>query len=636
MGAPTNPSIWVVSDDLLLRETVAAHLAALGLVRAGPPERSDFAEAETPDLIALLAVDAPGGDLSGLDSLLGFVRDVELRRRGPCAVLYVEPSSGHPSAELALALIDDRPVAAAGWPLEPERLVEQAGALLDRRAGPLSLRERERRAWVTGRVERLYAGLDLPGLRQAIDPRNADRPVLLMGEPGTGAGLLARYIHNLTEPQREALLLLPPVALPTPFVESHILELSAGRRVTIFLDGLDAAPPAVQAELAHCLRDSGMLGIEPIGWIASVTRRERLNASLRELAWLRVDLPPLRLRSDLDALATAITARASERLGRSVALSPGAVERIRGYGWPGNLRELEAVIEASIAGSHGELLEAHDLRIGAAAGHAPVEVPAALAERSPTPAEPEPEPLVELEFAEDEPPSEPGPETPVPPLLIEALRPTSLSDIAAPLAEELRQPLLAIRTCAALLEQRPDDATVRRELVRVVEGDLAGVQESLERLEQFAGFGRPSLDDVDLAALASGELERRRGRMRARSLVVLEELDAAAPRAQVDEAQLRFALGGLLDRALRMTPEGGDLYVGSHHQPERPDEPAGHRLLLRFHSPEEVLVPPEGVPGPPPPLEVVFARALVEGMGGIFVVDASGSQDNVVLIEFPA
>ncbi len=215
MGAPTNPRIWVVSDDLLLRETVAAHLAALGPVRSGRPERGDFAEAETPDLVALLAVDAPGGDLSGLERLLGFVRDVELRRRGPCAVLYVEPSSGHPSAELALALIDDRPVASAGWPLEPERLVEQAGALLDRRTGPLSLRERERRAWVTGRVERLYAGLDLPGLRQAIDPRNADRPVLLLGEPGTGGGLLARYIHNLAEPAREALLVLPPTALST-------------------------------------------------------------------------------------------------------------------------------------------------------------------------------------------------------------------------------------------------------------------------------------------------------------------------------------------------------------------------------------------------------------------------------------
>jgi hypothetical protein len=116
--------------------------------------------------------------------------------------------------------------------------------------------------------------------------------------------------------------------------------------------------------------------------------------------------------------------------------------------------------------------------------------------------------------------------------------------------------------------------------------------------------------------------------MRQRSLVVLEELDRDAPPAQADEAQLRFALGALLDRALRMIPTGGDLYIGTAHLPD------GHqRLLLRFHSPEDVLVPPDGVPAPPMPLEVVFARLLIEGMGGAFAVDASGASDNVVLIE---
>lgn len=629
MSVPVSPRTWVVSEDPLLRETLAAHFAALGPVRSGRPERSDFAEAETPDLVALLAVDAPEGDLSGMERLLGFLRNVEQRRRGPCAVLYVEPQSGHPSADLALALIDDRPVATAGWPIEPERLTEQAGALIDRRVRPLGLRERKRRAWVTRRVERLYAGLELPGLRRAIDPRNADRPVLLLGEPGTDGGLLARYIHNLAEPPRETLLFLPPTALPAPFVESHILELSAGRRVTIYLDGLDAASPEVQAELAHCLRDSGMLGIEPIRWIASATRVDRLASSLREFVWLRVELPPLRARPDLDALAEAITERAAERLGRSVRLSPGAAARIRAYGWPGNLRELEASIEASLLGATGELLEAHHLEIGAREPRSEGPQPTAT-EPGATP-EPELEPtLAEVDTGE------PGPESPVPERLLEALRPTSLADITAPLAQELRQPLLAIRTCALLLDQRPDDPSVRSELARVVEGDLALVEESLARLERFAAFGSPIIAETDLAALASGELERRRGRMRERSLVVLEELEHDAPPAPADEVQLRFALGGLLDRALRMTPDGGDLYVGSHYRPESADEPAGHRLLLRFHSPEDVLVLPEDVPGPPMPLEVVFARTLIEGMGGIFAVDASGSQDNVVLIEFPA
>ena len=49
------------------------------------------------------------------------------------------------------------PVAIASWPLEPDRLVSSGSELLDQRGTPLSLRERERREWVTGRVERLYS-----------------------------------------------------------------------------------------------------------------------------------------------------------------------------------------------------------------------------------------------------------------------------------------------------------------------------------------------------------------------------------------------------------------------------------------------------------------------------------------------
>jgi hypothetical protein len=99
-----------------------------------------------------------------------------------------------------------------------------------------------------------------------------------------------------------------------------------------------------------------------------------------------------------------------------------------------------------------------------------------------------------------------------------------------------------------------------------------------------------------------------------------------------DAEQLRFALDVLLERALRMVPIGGDLYLGSFFR-EEAAAGARHRLLLRFHSPEEVLVAPDDAPGAAPVLEVVFARSLVERMGGAFAVDASGLAENVVVIE---
>jgi nitrogen-specific signal transduction histidine kinase len=208
-----------------------------------------------------------------------------------------------------------------------------------------------------------------------------------------------------------------------------------------------------------------------------------------------------------------------------------------------------------------------------------------------------------------------------------------LADIAAPLAEELRQPLLALRTCALLLEQQPDDATVRRELTGRVGDDLAWIEQTLLRLERFAALGPPKREPVDLAALVAAELARLRPRMRERALVILEELDATAPPVLADPGQLRFAIEGLLERALRMVPQGGDLYLGSFVHPAREGGRPRHRLLLRFHSPEEVLVAPDDAGGPAVPLEVIFARTLVERMGGVFAVDASGLQENLVVIE---
>lgn len=679
------PRIWIVSEHPRLPETLAAHLGALGGVWTGTPDPGEWKEAPAPDLIALVGVDAASGDLRGLERLLGFLRGLERRRRLPPAVLYLEPPGGHPPGELAEALIDDRPVAVSTWPLEPHRLVASCSDLLDQRGTPLSLRERERREWVSGRVERLYAQLELPGLRHAIDPRNAARPVLLVGEPGTGKGLLARYIHNLAEPARDALLFLNAHALPEGSLEQLVLERSAGRRVTIYVEGLDLAGPQLQAELAHCLQEGGLLGIEPIRWIASARRTDRLEPALRWLGWLRVDLPPLRERPDLALLAAESARAVAARSGRRVELSDAGLERVLRYGWPGNLRELESVLERSLASLRGDVLGADQLAIGdlpvvvaepeaPAPGPEPLpaelleerelsEEPAGAADReaepvASEPAEPEPaeaepegaEPVTEPAEAEpEEPATEPGDVGDLavelePPAPAEAARARAdlprpgadLADIAAPLAQELRQPLLAIRTCATLLEQRPEDESVRRELQALADEELGQVELALDRLERYASFERPVLGPVDLSAIASSELERRRGRTRSLSLVILEELEQDAPPAQADEAQLRFALGGLLDRALRMVPPGGDLYLGSLYHPAQDGEPARHRLLLRFHSPEDVLVPPEDVPAPPMPIEVVFARELLEGMGGTFAVDSSGAQDNVVLIELPA
>ena len=162
--------------------------------------------------------------------------------------------------------------------------------LLDQPHRPTSLRERARRAWVARRTELFYAQIDLVELRHAVDPRNARRPVLLVGEPGSGRGILAHYIHQLAEPVRDELVVVPASSLGADS-EQRLLEQTRGRRVSVYLEGIDRVEREVQERLLQLLGSSGALGLEPIRWIASVSRARALIAPMRQLPWLHVQLP---------------------------------------------------------------------------------------------------------------------------------------------------------------------------------------------------------------------------------------------------------------------------------------------------------------------------------------------------------
>jgi signal transduction histidine kinase len=484
-------------------------------------------------------------------------------------------------------------------------------------------------------MERLYADLDLPALRHAIDPRNASRPVLLRGEPGTRRGLVAQYIHQLAEPRREALIVVPAAAVRPGEAERRVLEPTAGRRVTLVLQGIDEADDAVQRELAHLLGESGSQGVESLRWIATA-RPRRLRGALRDVPWLEVDLPPLRHRPDLPRLARAVAAERARLARRAIELSDTALERLAAYAWPRNLRELEQTLDRSVQACPGDRLDADGLLFappgrGRRKPHAWVEERPARGSAEPeriraadeSAPPPSAEPLVTEPAEEVSEAEAPLTTTPPPPALLSAA------------VRELKGPLLALRAQAHLGAQPRSDPAARADLGATREGELAEIEQTLRRLEAFASFGPPRIEPVDVAACARSELDQRQNAIHKRSIVVLRELDADAPRARADAVQLRFAIGALFDRALRMVPEGGDLYVASRRRAGPAGEPAAHRLMIRFHSPEEVLGGPEDLPGTAVHLEVLLARSLVERMGGEFAADTSGAQDNVVLIELP-
>jgi hypothetical protein len=615
--------VWIVSEDDAAARAAEIPLRRLGDTASGPPERSEWKEVREPDLVVLVGAGGPVERLETAERLLGFLAGVERFRRPPVPALYIEPPGGHPPAALFDRLLDDRPSGSIRWSRLPQEILQVATELLHQPLHPPTLRERARTGWIRRRVELLYAALDLPELRRAIDPRNADRPVLLVGEAGTERGLVARYVHQLAEPLRHRFVRITLEAIAPGELETRILEQTADAHATLYLHGVERAPRAVQEELVELLTEAGALALESVRWIVSSDPSTGGPWEMRLAPWIRVELPPLREREDLDELVGSLARDFARRSGREIAVPPETLGELRRYAWPGNLAELVAVVEASLEGAGAEVLRAEDLRfdptsaqgetraaVEAHAEAAPVERPveAAPEQRRAEPVRAE-EPHVEP----------PAPEETVP-------EPTSdepaMGALLGPLVEEIRPTLLALRTYAGLSAQQPEDESVRRRLRSILEGDVRRVEVALDRLDRFAAFGPPRIASVDLATLLSS--------------LLLEELDAEAPRAQADEAQLRFALDAVLDRVLRMVPHAGDLYVGHRSLPATADHPARHRLLIRFHSPEEVLAPPDEAGAGGVPLEVVLARALLERMGGRLSVDVSGPHDNLVLIELPS
>ncbi len=221
-----------------------------------------------------------------------------------------------------------------------------------------------------------------------------DSTVLIQGETGTGKELVARAIHSSGARAERALIKLNCAALPRDLVESELFghekgaftgatqqrrgrfELADGG--TLFLDEIGELPLEAQAKLLRVLQDGEF---ERVGGARTLRTDVRLiaatNRDLRaeaDAGRFRADLyyrlnvfpialPPLReRREDIPALLEHFAARTARKLGRSVdGISPAFVERARAYEWPGNIRELENLVERAMIMSMDGPLDTADL-----------------------------------------------------------------------------------------------------------------------------------------------------------------------------------------------------------------------------------------------------------------------------------
>ena len=237
-----------------------------------------------------------------------------------------------------------------------------------------------------------------PGLTDlyAVLERVADSPttVLVTGESGTGKELVARALHDHSARRGKPFIKVNCAAIPKELIESELFGYERGAFTgavsskpgrfelanggTLFLDEIGEIPVEMQVKLLRALQESEF---ERVGGIKTIRVDVRLVAAtnrdlkklisqnlFREDLFYRLNvvsirLPALRERpTDIPLLVEHFLTKFNDRLKKQVSgVEPEALELLANYGWPGNIRELENVMERSVLFCDGQKLKVEDL-----------------------------------------------------------------------------------------------------------------------------------------------------------------------------------------------------------------------------------------------------------------------------------
>jgi transcriptional regulator with GAF, ATPase, and Fis domain len=235
---------------------------------------------------------------------------------------------------------------------------------------------------IIGKSQRLLRVFD-----QVTQVAYTDTTVLILGESGTGKELIARAIHNLSSRKDKILVKINCAALPATLIESELFGHEKGaftgafeKRIgkfelahggTIFLDEIGEMPLELQSKLLRVLQEKEIErlgGKTPIKTdvrvIAATNRylekevaegRFRMDLYFR-LATFPITLPPLRERpNDIPLLAHFFAQKSARKMGKPFrGLSDAVLNELINYTWPGNIRELENVIEQAVIINDGQ------------------------------------------------------------------------------------------------------------------------------------------------------------------------------------------------------------------------------------------------------------------------------------------
>jgi DNA-binding NtrC family response regulator len=382
-------SLLIAEDDRRMAELLAELAEAAGfttrIVADGADAATQLERGEAEALLTDLRLPPP----DGLD-LLRLARRV-------APELPVVLITGHASLQVAVDAFRDGLFDLITKPFD----TIQVKALLRRIR--LLLEHRVRLESLSTRLAKLEGDAvdpvrESPAARRALalveQIASLDVPVLLTGETGTGKSLTARLIHQLGPRRGGPFFCLSCATIAASLVESELfghepgaftgaagrkrglLELADGG--TLLLDEINSAGRETQVRLLQFIQDRTLLRVGGTQTVAVDVRlifatNEPLEplvsaGTFRQDLYFRLNvfpikLPPLReRREDIPPLAERLLLRFARELDRPTRrFSPEALDRLAGYHWPGNIRELENLVQRAVILCQGEQVEAGHL-----------------------------------------------------------------------------------------------------------------------------------------------------------------------------------------------------------------------------------------------------------------------------------
>ena len=392
------PGVLIVDDDRIVASSIAELLSSAGydavtatsaddaLNSVEDHQRGSGGKAATPLAVAIVDMSMPG--LSGLELIKALRRDYP--DIVPLAI------TGYPRVEAAVAAIRagamdylSKPLVDDELLIAVEKAIRQQVLLVENTNLRRQLDQRYGLDNIIGsdpRMRRLY------DIIEAVAPSRTT--VLMTGESGTGKSLIARATHRNSPRADKPFVEISCGSIPETLLESELFghvkgaytgahadktgRFLAAHGGTLFLDEINSASPGMQLKLLRVLQERTF---EPVGSnetievdvrviLASNQPLEQLVAAgqFRQDLYYRINvvmiqLPPLRERiSDIPVLADHFLAAKAAEAGKQIAgFSAEALAALRRYAYPGNVRELENIIERAVVLTRSVRINLDDL-----------------------------------------------------------------------------------------------------------------------------------------------------------------------------------------------------------------------------------------------------------------------------------